>query len=517
MAVPPKYQRLGTFHKYYSGIKVVPYPTIFIGGNHEASNYLWELYYGGWAAQNLYFLGCGGVINVGGVRIAGASGIYKANDYNRGHYEKAPYSPSHLRSIYHVREYDIRKLGLVRSPIDIMLSHDWPRGIEQFGNVRQLLREKKFFAAEVARNDLGSPANEELLAKLCPTYWFSAHLHVKFPALVHHDEWLRRNTRPQQPTWPGARPAMSRPQAVGNPDEIVISMDDDDTGAATNLDEIEIDLDEPTPISAGAVEPISTSNPDEIVMDDDDFDEPVGISIKDIKEEVEKSQPSSTPIDAKLHDASLYETTENRPAVDNIETVSKTTRFLSLDKCMPRRQFLQVLDVPSAEGDLTFEYDLEWLAITQVTNPFLSLEYRQPTMPNDEALLSQIQQKIEELKRKVVDGTLDLKIPQNFATTAPPHDHSHNLTPQEIDQYIIPYANPQTEQFCQMLEIDNKFKDSRRCQPMPATPAAIAISAVDTDDADAGATPPKRPKLDLPPPQQPSAEEEQTISNEESI
>jgi lariat debranching enzyme len=26
---------------------VAPYPTLFIGGNHEACNYLWELYYGG--------------------------------------------------------------------------------------------------------------------------------------------------------------------------------------------------------------------------------------------------------------------------------------------------------------------------------------------------------------------------------------------------------------------------------------------------------------------------------------
>jgi lariat debranching enzyme len=43
MAVPRKYLQLGTFHKYYSGAKVVPYPTVFIGGNHEASNYLWEL------------------------------------------------------------------------------------------------------------------------------------------------------------------------------------------------------------------------------------------------------------------------------------------------------------------------------------------------------------------------------------------------------------------------------------------------------------------------------------------
>lgn len=44
MACPPKYRRLGTFWQYYAGIKKAHVPTVFIGGNHEASTYLWELY-----------------------------------------------------------------------------------------------------------------------------------------------------------------------------------------------------------------------------------------------------------------------------------------------------------------------------------------------------------------------------------------------------------------------------------------------------------------------------------------
>lgn len=43
MAVPPKYRQLQTFYKYYSGECVAPVLTVFIGGNHEASNYLLEL------------------------------------------------------------------------------------------------------------------------------------------------------------------------------------------------------------------------------------------------------------------------------------------------------------------------------------------------------------------------------------------------------------------------------------------------------------------------------------------
>jgi lariat debranching enzyme len=84
VAVPPKYRQLGSFVDYASGAKQAPVLTIFIGGNHEASNVLQSLYYGGWVAPNIYFLGYGGIVRFGGLRIAGLSGIYKAHDYRKG-------------------------------------------------------------------------------------------------------------------------------------------------------------------------------------------------------------------------------------------------------------------------------------------------------------------------------------------------------------------------------------------------------------------------------------------------
>jgi hypothetical protein len=87
-SIPPKYRQLGTFPKYYSGEKKAPILTIFIGGNHEASQPLRELYYGGWVAPNIYYMGAAGVVRYGGLRIGGVSGIYKSHDYSQGHFGK---------------------------------------------------------------------------------------------------------------------------------------------------------------------------------------------------------------------------------------------------------------------------------------------------------------------------------------------------------------------------------------------------------------------------------------------
>ena len=76
LSCPEKYRIMGDFNKYYKGIIQAPYLTIFIGGNHEASNYLEQNYYGGWVAPNLYYLGRSGLINVKGIRIGGISGIF---------------------------------------------------------------------------------------------------------------------------------------------------------------------------------------------------------------------------------------------------------------------------------------------------------------------------------------------------------------------------------------------------------------------------------------------------------
>jgi hypothetical protein len=81
-----------------------------VGGNHEAANHLLELYYGGWAAPNIYYTGAAGVVNFGGARIGGLTGIYKAHDYTCGHHERPPYSPNSVRSAYHVRDLDVYRL-----------------------------------------------------------------------------------------------------------------------------------------------------------------------------------------------------------------------------------------------------------------------------------------------------------------------------------------------------------------------------------------------------------------------
>ncbi|GCB20207.1 lariat debranching enzyme [Aspergillus awamori] len=190
MSVPMKYRELGDFHEYYSGQRVAPYLTIFVGGNHEASNHMFELYYGGWVAPNIYYLGAANVIRCGPLRIAGMSGIWKGYDYRRPHFERLPYNSDDVQSIYHIRELDVRKLLQIRTQVDLGLSHDWPKQVERSGDFETLFRKKLGFREDSQNGRLGSMAAKHVLDRLRPAYWFSAHLHVKFAALVQHAEYV---------------------------------------------------------------------------------------------------------------------------------------------------------------------------------------------------------------------------------------------------------------------------------------------------------------------------------------
>lgn len=110
---------MGSFHEYYNNPdKKAPYLTIFVGGNHEASNVLDANYYGGWITENVFYIGRAGVINHRGLRIGGVSGIFNETVYYKGHFENNLKSS---KSIYQVREFEIAKLSNVRAFINISL------------------------------------------------------------------------------------------------------------------------------------------------------------------------------------------------------------------------------------------------------------------------------------------------------------------------------------------------------------------------------------------------------------
>ena len=187
LKVPPKYKQMGDFHEYYEGKKKAPYLTIFIGGNHEASNVLHHMFYGGYICENMYYLGNCGCIHLNSLTIVGISGIFNEHDeFKTFHY---PANEQDMYSLFHTRSYVsemINKLGNTEG-IDIVLSHDWPQGIVMNGNYRQLYKIQPHLKKD--GEFLGSPIHKNILNQTYPHYWIASHLHCSYECLSNNTQF----------------------------------------------------------------------------------------------------------------------------------------------------------------------------------------------------------------------------------------------------------------------------------------------------------------------------------------
>ena len=175
----------------------------------------------------------------------------------------------------------------------------------------------------------------------------------------------------------------------------------------------------------------------------------------------------------------------------------KQTKFLALDKCLPRRKFLQVIDIPTPNYGAPFKINLDpdWLAILKSTNDFMRVS-------KDIKRLDQkkrVSKDIEEVRR-TFNG--EYSYPCSFTPTAPIYltnnnnnnrknnNNKININKNNNENDLL-YINDQTEWWCGKLGLKNPFKvfkesgyDNDLCNVTVDNPDEIKLDEEDDYDDD---------------------------------
>ena len=278
------------------------------------------------------------------------------------------------------------------------------------------------FRAEVERNDLGSPPNREILDTIKPKRWFSAHLHVKFEAtLVHAAAEAEEEEQQQQP--------LSNTNNLLVPSQVSSAAAESETVVQSNHDGSEK---YPTITQTMTVEATKRSST-EIKDEDEDEDE-----------------------DDNIHNTKFHGLESSSKCAGRPDLTELMTKFLALDKCLPRRKYLSIMHMPTLvaskeDGVHRLEYDPEWLAIVRKTHNMTCLEKRSVTVPLEIATVSD--EEINWVVTQIHKQQEGLEIPKNFCQTVPsyfdPMFHQRNCPPFPL------MGNPQTDALLSALKLEH--------------------------------------------------------------
>ncbi len=184
LAAPSRYRALGDFPDFAAGRAAFPWPLWFVGGNHEPYGFLDGLAPGAAVAPRAHFVGRAAVHDIGGLRVAGLSGIYHPE---RSHVPRPALGdlPRTSRKAYVVfteQDEDALLAATEAAPVDVLLLHEWPAGLVAPGDEAAFEQQRR----SLNEAAVGNERARMLVELLRPRLVLAGHMHVPYRRTLQH-------------------------------------------------------------------------------------------------------------------------------------------------------------------------------------------------------------------------------------------------------------------------------------------------------------------------------------------